>query len=74
MSSPSHRFQQLPARSRALIISAAFVQFALQFVALRDLKRRPAAEVKGPKKLWASLSFVNYFGPIAYLLVGRKKS
>ncbi|MGV9709822.1 hypothetical protein ACWDTI_04070 [Gordonia sp. NPDC003424] len=68
------RFNQLPPRSRALIIVGAIIQFALQAVALRDLKKRPADQVKGPKKLWVAASFINYFGPIAYLVVGRKKS
>ena len=72
MTSKSRPFKQLPARSRALIIVGAFAQFALQFLALRDLKRRPATEIKGPKKVWVWLSFVNYFGPIAYFLVGRR--
>ncbi|MDL9935344.1 PLDc N-terminal domain-containing protein [Gordonia sp. ABSL1-1] len=66
------KFSELPPRSRALIIVGAIVQFALQAAALRDLKRRPAAQVNGPKPLWTALSFVNYFGPIAYFVVGRK--
>ncbi|MCF3936782.1 MULTISPECIES: PLDc N-terminal domain-containing protein [Gordonia] len=71
-SAKKKRFSQLPPRSRALIIVGAIVQFALQGAALRDLKRRPAEQVKGPKPLWVALSFLNYFGPIAYFVVGRK--
>ncbi|MFW0783775.1 PLDc N-terminal domain-containing protein [Gordonia sp. CPCC 206044] len=66
------KFNQLPPRSRALIIVGAVVQLGLQAAALRDIKKRPAAQVKGPKPVWAALSFVNYFGPIAYFVVGRK--
>lgn len=73
MTSPARRFATLPPRSRALIIAGAFAQFALQFLALRDVKRRPAAQINGPKQLWVGLSFVNYFGPIAYFLIGRKR-
>lgn len=71
-SAKKKRFSQLPPRSRALIILGAIVQFALQGAALRDLKRRPGEQVKGPKSLWVALSFLNYFGPIAYFVVGRK--
>ncbi|MAU80969.1 PLD nuclease N-terminal domain-containing protein [Gordonia sp. Z-3] len=71
-SAKKKRFSQLPPESRALIIVGAIVQFALQGAALRDLKRRPAEQVKGPKPLWVALSFLNYFGPIAYFVVGRK--
>lgn len=72
MTEQRKRFSALPPRSRALIIVGAVVQFTLQGAALRDLKRRPAAQVKGPKPLWAALSFVNFVGPIAYLTFGRK--
>lgn len=68
------RFSQLPPRSRALIIVGATVQLGLQALALRDLRKRPAGQVKGPKKAWAVASFINFVGPIAYLTVGRKKS
>lgn len=68
------RFSELPPRSRVLIIVGAIVQFALQGAALRDLKRRPAEQVKGPKRLWVAVSFLNYVGPIAYFVVGRKNA
>jgi hypothetical protein len=72
MTEQKKRFSALPPRSRALIIVGAVVQFALQGAALRDLRRRPAGQIKGPKPLWVALSFVNYVGPIAYLTFGRK--
>lgn len=72
MTEQKKRFSALPPRSRALIIVGAVVQFALQGTALRDLRRRPAGQIKGPKPLWVALSFVNYVGPIAYLTFGRK--
>lgn len=61
-----------PAQRRAIAV-AGFLQFVLQAVALRDLKRRDDAAVRGSKRLWRLLSFVNYVGPIAYLTVGRKR-
>ncbi len=41
-------------------------------VALRDLARRPAEGVRGPKALWAVACFVQPVGPVAYLAVGRR--
>ena len=43
--------------------------------ALNDLHRRPASQIRGPKPLWAAISFVNYLGagPIAYFLLGRRR-
>lgn len=61
-----------PTQQRAIAV-AGVVQFVLQAVALRDLRRRDAAAVRGSKRLWRLLSFVNYVGPIAYLTVGRKR-
>lgn len=66
------RFSYLSGRSRALIVLGAAVQVVLQGAALRDIARRPAAEVNGPRLLWAALSFVNFVGPIAYFLMGRR--
>jgi hypothetical protein len=48
-------------------------QVTLLVAALVDLRRRPARKVRGDKRLWTALSFVNYVGPIAYFTVGRKR-
>ena len=41
---------------------------------LIDLKRRPAAQVRGPKWLWAASALVNSAGviPLSYFLLGRR--
>ena len=41
-------------------------------VALRDLIRRPAALVRGPKPLWGAALFVQPIGSPLYLLAGRR--
>jgi hypothetical protein len=48
------------------------VQLALLVAALADIRRRPAAEIKGGKRLWTALSFVSFVGPIAYFTIGHK--
>jgi len=48
-------------------------QLGLQGAALRDLKQRPASEINGPKAAWMACSFINFAGPIAYFMFGRKK-
>lgn len=40
--------------------------------ALLDLRRRPAARVRGSKKWWAAASLVNFVGPLAYFAFGRR--
>jgi hypothetical protein len=44
----------------------------LLVAALKDIHRRPAAEIKGGKRLWTAVAFVNTIGPIAYFAFGRK--
>ena len=61
-----------PAQQKALVAGAA-VEVVLTAVALRDLARRPAAEVRGRKWQWLLAFTVQPFGPIAYLLRGRRR-
>jgi len=42
-------------------------------LAWRDLARRPAAQVRGPKVVWFAVTFINALGPVAYFLLGRRK-
>jgi hypothetical protein len=49
----------------------------LKLVALNDLRRRPAAEVRGRKWVWATVvTLANSAGvvPLAYFLFGRRRS
>lgn len=59
-------------QQRAIAVSAA-VEAVLTTVALVDLARRPADQVRGPKPLWAFGCFVQPVGPVAYLLLGRRR-
>lgn len=38
-----------------------------------SLARRSDSEIRGPKWLWRLATGINFFGPAAYWLVGRKK-
>ena len=64
---------ELSVVSRWRVAILGITQLALQFVALRDLVKRPAAEVRGAKGAWAAASFINFLGPIAYLAFGRTR-
>ena len=66
-------WKDLDDRQKRLIIMGAAVQVTLQFLALRDLRRRPAEEVNGPKWAWLPVTFVNGLGPIAYFVLGRRR-
>jgi hypothetical protein len=64
------RWNELNRRQQTLITAAAAVQVLLAAAALLDLRRRPSAQVRGSKKLWAA--FVNFVGPIAYFTFGHR--
>lgn len=68
----NRRWSDLDPRQRKAVLVAAAVQLCLAAAAWTDLARRPAAEVNGPKGLWAALISVNFVGPLAYFLRGRR--
>lgn len=71
----SRKWSDLSTRTRGLITVAAIAETVLKAVALTDMKRRPASEIRGSKLIWAPVVLtVNSFGgaPLAYLLFGRR--
>ena len=52
------------------VVGAA--QVTLTAAAYRDLLRRAAEQVNGTKLAWGLALLVNWVGPIAYFLDGRK--
>jgi len=54
------------------LIPIMLLQIVLIVVALKDLMGRE--RTKGPRWAWALvIVFVNFFGPIIYLLLGREE-
>lgn len=68
------RWDDLSDGQKAAIVVGAAVEVVLTTVALVDLVRRPRAQVRGPKALWALGCVVQPVGPIAYLALGRRRS
>ncbi|HET8603507.1 MAG TPA: hypothetical protein VFM09_06225 [Marmoricola sp.] len=69
------RWSDLSERTRRLIVLTGAVEGALKAAALVDLRRRPAEEVRGSKKVWAvAIVLVNSAGalPIGYFALGRR--
>ena len=54
------------------IVVGGLVELVMTSAAVRDLVRRPATDVRGPKPLWLLTFLVQPVGPIAYFLVGRR--
>jgi hypothetical protein len=70
------RWSDLSKQTRRLIITAAVADGALRMAALIDIKRRPASQIRGRKRVWAAVvALVNSAGiaPISYLVFGRRR-
>lgn len=63
---------ELSGPERVSVVVMAAIQLGLAIVAWVDLAKRPAEKVNGPKVAWAFAIAVNYVGPIAYFIKGRR--
>ena len=71
---PKHKWNELTPIQQATIAGVGLFQVLLLIAALVDLRRRPAAQINGNKKLWTLAAFINFVGPVAYFVFGRKRS
>lgn len=62
-----------PKQKARLVVAAVAVQAVIAAVTLRDIRKRPAAAIRGPKPLWRLLGTANTTGSLAYWIVGRKR-
>lgn len=67
------RWSELTRAQRLSIALLGGIQVALLGAALLDIRRRQPTQVRGSKGLWTALAFVNFAGPIAYFLLGRRR-
>jgi hypothetical protein len=69
-------WRTLSRRQRVFASVRGALQLAVLVAALIDLRRRPAAQVRGPKRMWVVVACVNYLGigPLIYLLLGRRRT
>ncbi|WP_285249135.1 PLDc N-terminal domain-containing protein [Pseudarthrobacter sp. efr-133-R2A-89] len=67
-------WKEMSPSGKAGTILTAIVQVSLLIAAQRDISRRPAELINGPKAAWRAASFVNFIGPMGYFVFGRKRS
>ncbi|MDT0187169.1 PLDc N-terminal domain-containing protein [Microbacterium sp. ARD31] len=73
MAQQKKTWSDLTPTQRKVVVAAGIVEVAVTTWCLRDLKRRPASLVRGPKALWTPALSIQPVGPIAYLVWGRKR-
>jgi hypothetical protein len=66
------KWSDLSPRAKAAIVVGGTLELIMTALALRDLRRRPASGVRGPKILWLPVFFVQPVGPPLYFLFGRR--
>lgn len=59
---------------RIAVIILGTIQFGLLVAALWDIAHREQEEIRGDRRMWAGLVFINWFGPFAYFTIGRRES
>ena len=59
------------ARTGTVVVGLA--QMALMLAAQRDISRRPAELINGPKAAWRMAALINFIGPMGYFVFGRKR-
>ena len=74
MAKQKKQWSELSPAARSAIVVGAAAELVITTVALRDLRRRPAASVRGPKLLWVLGCAVQPFGPLLYLFAGRRSA
>ncbi|MBX7445763.1 MULTISPECIES: PLDc N-terminal domain-containing protein [unclassified Arthrobacter] len=67
-------WKEMSTSSKVGTILVGIVQVSLLVAAQRDISRRPAALINGPKAAWRAASFINFVGPMGYFIFGRKRA
>lgn len=67
-------WSELSTAKRTLIVVTGIVELVLLAVALIDIQRRSADQIVGSKRLWRSFAFISIAGPLAYFVVGRRRT
>lgn len=58
---------------RISVLVSGAVNLALLVAAQRSIAKTPDSNIRGKKVMWRALSFINFFGPVSYFLVGRRR-
>jgi hypothetical protein len=60
--------------NKVVLAVIAVVHVAVTTLTWRDLRRRPATDVRGNKKAWRVASAMNTGGSAAYWIFGRRRA
>jgi hypothetical protein len=66
-------YRNLSPAARRGVTALLAVEVVLIAWTQRDIQRRPARRIRGPKLLWRVIATQNVVGPAAYLGLGRRR-
>jgi len=69
----SRLYQGLSPAKRRGVLALVALEGVLVALTERDIARRPADRIRGPKLLWRVIATQNVVGPAAYALLGRRR-
>lgn len=61
-------------KQKRVLLVVLVAHLILAKVTWLDLRRRPAAAVRGPKRLWRTWSLLNTTGSMTYWTIGRRRT
>jgi hypothetical protein len=67
-------YQSLGPAARKGVWALLVFEAGLIVAAERDIQRRPAKRIRGPKLLWRAVATQNVIGPAAYFALGRRST
>jgi hypothetical protein len=67
------KWSELNTPAKVGVVGLAAVEAVVTTIAARDLAGRTDSQVNGPRWLWRVAFFVQPFGPVGYLLFGRRR-
>jgi hypothetical protein len=67
-------WKEMPPAARAGTVLIGIAQMALMVAAQRDITKRPAELINGPKAAWRMAALINFIGPMGYFIFGRKRT
>ncbi|MCU1436229.1 MAG: hypothetical protein JWR71_2954 [Pseudarthrobacter sp.] len=66
-------WKEMSPAARASFVAIGIAQVSLMIAAQRDISKRPAELINGPKAAWRMASMINFIGPMGYFVLGRKR-
>jgi hypothetical protein len=58
---------------RISVMVSGVLNMALLVAAQRSIAKTPDSNIRGKKAVWRAVSFINFFGPVSWFVLGRRR-